>query len=554
MTTQQRLLLATGISMIFFIGYSIFFPPPEPIAKVDTQNITAVSTPVSVNSAPSIQSNSAPIIANSSAPQIGTTSSAPAVGNSSENIVEVFFDGAILTIDKLGRISSKTLLAEKFKDENGISAQLVTHFTPKPLEIRFADAELNQEAFKTDYLPSVSKLNIENGQGKLVLTQTLKDVTVTKTINFHPNGTYDFEIALSEPKRFFISNGMRPDVNEYAFTVQGSMVKVGEELTIIEDGDAMGTSIFRDVTLASSFDRYYASIFYNLDPTTNIIIEADRTKNPMIFVEGLQNLAFSGYLGPKDYELLKSIDEELIFAIEYGFITLIAKPIFFILNYLHGIFGNWGWAIVVLTILIRFILYPLTYKGMISMQKLKEIAPEIKELQRKHKGNPQQMQVKMMELYKKKGANPMGGCLPLLLQLPIFFAIYRVLLNAVELQGEGWIFWIEDLAKMDPYFVLPILMGGTMFWQQHVTPNNFTDPMQEKIFKFLPLIFTFFFITFPAGLTLYWFVNNLLSITQQYIVNFKFAKIKADKLEAEKLEKIEKSESRKPKLTKSKKN
>ena len=156
------------------------------------------------------------------------------------------------------------------------------------------------------------------------------------------------------------------------------------------------------------------------------------------------------------------------------------------------------------------------------MQKMKDLAPKMKELQAKYKGDPQRMNAAVMELYKKHGANPLGGCLPLLLQIPVFFAIYRLLLNAVELQGAGWILWIDDLSRLDPYFVLPILMGATMYYQQKITPSNFTDPMQEKIFKFLPIIFTFFFITFPSGLVLYWFVNNLFSIGQQYIVNRKF--------------------------------
>jgi YidC/Oxa1 family membrane protein insertase len=322
---------------------------------------------------------------------------------------------------------------------------------------------------------------------------------------------------------------MRPDVDEFGFVVQGGMVKVGEQITLVEDEDAVKTEVFRDVSFLSSFDRYYATIFYNLNPMQTVIIEGDRFDNPMIFVEGLNSVEFSGYIGPKDYKILSSLNSELVEAIEYGMITLIAKPLFAVLQYLHDLFGNWGWAIVVLTILIRLVLYPLTYKGMISMQKLKEVAPDIKELQRKYKGNPQQMQAKTMELYRKHGANPLGGCLPLLLQLPIFFAIYRVLINAVELQGAEWILWIDDLAKMDPYFILPVLMGISMYWQQHITPNNFTDPMQEKIFKFLPLIFTLFFVTFPAGLTLYWFVNNLLSIAQQYIVNIQFEKHKAKK-------------------------
>jgi YidC/Oxa1 family membrane protein insertase len=157
------------------------------------------------------------------------------------------------------------------------------------------------------------------------------------------------------------------------------------------------------------------------------------------------------------------------------------------------------------------------------MQKIKEISPKIKELQAKYKGDPQRMNAAVMDMYKKHGANPLGGCLPMLLQIPVFFAIYRVLLNAVELQGAPWALWITDLSRMDTYYVLPILMGASMYYQQKLTPNNFTDPMQEKVFKFLPIIFTFFFITFPSGLVLYWFVNNLFSIAQQFIVNAQFA-------------------------------
>jgi YidC/Oxa1 family membrane protein insertase len=130
----------------------------------------------------------------------------------------------------------------------------------------------------------------------------------------------------------------------------------------------------------------------------------------------------------------------------------------------------------------------------------------------------------MMELYKKHGANPMGGCLPMIMQIPVFFAIYRVLMNAVELKGAEWIFWITDLSLKDPFYVLPLLMGATMYIQQVITPNTLQDPMQQKIFKFLPLVFIIFFITFPAGLTLYWFVNNVLSVAQQYYINSLFAK------------------------------
>jgi YidC/Oxa1 family membrane protein insertase len=144
------------------------------------------------------------------------------------------------------------------------------------------------------------------------------------------------------------------------------------------------------------------------------------------------------------------------------------------------------------------------------------------------------MNAKMMEMYKKHGANPMGGCLPMILQIPIFFAIYRVLLNAVELQGAEWTLWITNLSVMDPYFVLPLLMGASMWYQQKITPNTMTDPMQQKIFQWLPAVMTIFFVTFPAGLVLYWLVNNLFTIAQQYVINNAFEKQKAAKIAAQK--------------------
>jgi YidC/Oxa1 family membrane protein insertase len=199
---------------------------------------------------------------------------------------------------------------------------------------------------------------------------------------------------------------------------------------------------------------------------------------------------------------------------------------FSFLQFIYGFIGNWGWTIVIVTIIIKLILYPLAYKGMVSMNKLKELSPQVKKIQEKYKDDKQKASMHMMELYKKEGANPMGGCLPIVLQIPVFFSIYRVLLNAIELKGSGWILWIEDLSSMDPYYVLPLLMGITMFVQQKITPNQMQDEMQKKLFMALPVIFTFFFLWFPAGLTLYWFVNNLFTVGQQYYINQMFEKEK----------------------------
>ncbi|MDD2450203.1 MAG: membrane protein insertase YidC, partial [Sulfurimonas sp.] len=290
---------------------------------------------------------------------------------------------------------------------------------------------------------------------------------------------------------------------------------------------------------------------------TIITLERDREDNPVLYFDALQNMSFSGYVGQKEYKVLEGIKPVLTNAIEYGWFTFASKPLFQLLSWLHGIFGNWGWSIIALTLIIRTILYPLTYKGMVSMQKIKAISPKIKELQAKYKGDPQRMNAAVMDMYKKHNANPLGGCLPMLLQIPVFFAIYRVLLNAVELQGAEWILWVNDLSLKDPYFILPILMGASMYYQQRLTPNNFTDPLQEKVFKYLPVIFTLFFLTFPSGLVLYWFVNNLFSIAQQFIVNQQFKNAQDAEIavseHSKKIEHKDTEESKKPKKSSGKK-
>jgi YidC/Oxa1 family membrane protein insertase len=309
--------------------------------------------------------------------------------------------------------------------------------------------------------------------------------------------------------------------------VAGAMVYTDDEVaTIVEDGNAEGRKIFNGVSLASAFDQYTATIMYGFKKDTNVVIERGRDDNPVVYFEATQNMNFNGYLGTKEHTVLKAIKPVLTNAIEYGWFTFASKPLFTLLSWLHGIFGNWGWAIIALTLIIRAVLYPLTYKGMVSMQKMKLLAPKLKELKEKYKSDPQRLNAATMDMYKKNGANPLGGCLPMVLQIPVFFAIYRVLLNAVELQGAPWMLWVHDLSRMDHTYVLPILMGASMFFQQRLTPTSFTDPMQEKVMKYLPVIFTFFFLSFPSGLVLYWFVNNLFSILQQFIVNQQFANAK----------------------------
>ena len=512
MSSNQRLMVAVALSIVFFIAYTAIFPPVQP----EQQEAIQTSKNVELK-----QENKTSSVENEAGHAISEQDKIAA--SSSNTIVTITNKNFILKIDTLGRISSKELLQAKFNDKEDNHAQLIPSFGTKPLFIRFLDDALNNEATSVAYTTEVTNIDLGDAAQKVVLTQKLSNLVVTKELTFYPDGHYDAVVSLSKDKRYFIYLGQRPQITEQMMTVSGAMVYTDDEIvTIVEDGDAEGRKAFSGVELISAFDQYSASIMYGFSKDTNIIIERDREDNPVVYFDALQTMKFNGYVGQKEYKVLNNIDPVLTNAIEYGWFTFASKPLFALLSWLHGIFGNWGWSIIALTLMIRMVLYPLTYKGMVSMQKIKEISPKIKEIQAKYKGDPQRMNAAVMDMYKKHGANPLGGCLPMLLQIPVFFAIYRVLLNAVELQGAPWLLWITDLSRMDEFFVLPLLMGASMYYQQKLTPNNFTDPMQEKVFKFLPVIFTFFFITFPSGLVLYWFVNNLFSIGQQFIVNAQF--------------------------------
>ena len=223
------------------------------------------------------------------------------------------------------------------------------------------------------------------------------------------------------------------------------------------------------------------------------------------------------YVGPKLQGDLEAISPDLDLVVDYGFLWWISQPLFWLLTFMHGFVGNWGAAIILVTLCVKlFFFYPsaISYR---SMAKMRALAPEIAKLKERFGDDRQKMSQGMMELYKREKANPLSGCIPILIQMPVFIGLYWMLMESVELRHAPFILWIEDLSVQDPFYVLPLLMGATMFIQQMLNPTP-PDPMQAKIMKMLPIIFTFFFLWFPAGLVLYWVVNNILSILQQYVI------------------------------------
>jgi len=492
----KRIFIATFISFIFFMAYDYFFIQPQiqptnqatqstnstKQSKISKQNITETKTNLNV-----------------------------------EKIAVVKSDNFEVHIDSLGRISQYILEKNIFNDSKGDKLHILSNKIPKVLEIRFKDEALNKEAFTTPVKVDKSEVTLDGKEKTITITQNLKELTITKILTFYPDGHYDIKVNLSKEEPYFLAVGkVDAEVNMYAF--HGALlVNPDGSLEMIDDGDGE-IKTYKNIKIAASVDQYYTTFLYNLKDGMTVYETIDNEKNPILYIEGEKDLNLHGYIGPKYVKVLDSINPELTKVVEYGIMTFMAKPMFAVLYKFYEFTHNWGVAIILFVVLVRIILFPLTYRGMASMYKMKILAPKMKELKEKYGKDPRKFQMKTMELYKKEKVNPLGGCLPMLIQIPIFFAIYRVLVNAIELKGASFL-WIHDLSQMDPYFILPVLMGVTMYAHQVITPNNFTDPMQEKIFKFLPVIFTFFMATFSAGLVLYWTINNILSFIQQYIIN-----------------------------------
>ena len=260
--------------------------------------------------------------------------------------------------------------------------------------------------------------------------------------------------------------------------------------------------------------EYQPTFIAGLEETQRVLVSQSFT-----FPGPPENVQF--FYGPKQLDLLRSVDAELVRAINFGIFGWLAVPLLGALQWIYGFAGNYGWSIVLLTLLINVFISPLRHKSVVSMRKMQVVQPQMKAIQERYAGlkktDParQKMNTEIMALYKEKGVNPAGGCVPMLLQFPVLLAFYSMLGQSIELRGADFGFWIHDLSQPDPYYIIPVLMAGTMFWQTKIMPST-ADPAQQKIMMLMPLMFTFFFLAAPSGLVMYWFVSNLWAVGQQY--------------------------------------
>jgi len=379
----------------------------------------------------------------------------------------------------------------------------------------------------------------------VVLTAQHNGVGVEKTFLFSGDSyaidvSYKIANTSSDPFQasFFgqIKRDSKPALGETSFTL-GPQPYLGAAITTAEsryekiDFDDLDDSPLRETVdggWIAMLQHYFLSAWIGNAEETNRIYgdsKNDGTYN-VGFVGPVKQVAAGAtgewhstfYVGPKDQERLAELAENLNLTVDYGFLWWMAVPLFKLLTFLQGIVGNWGVAIILLTFVVKAVLYPLSAASFRSMANMRRVGPKLKRLQERHADDRQKLSQEMMALYKKEKVNPLGGCLPMLLQMPVFLSLYWVLFESVELRQAPFFAWIVDLAAMDKFFVLPILMGGSMFVQQMLNPAP-VDPMQAKVMKFMPIMFTALFLFFPAGLVLYWLTNNLLSMAQQWFTN-----------------------------------
>lgn len=409
------------------------------------------------------------------------------------------------------------------------------------------DAKLPAPTHKSVYQAAQTRYEMTGDTLVVPLTWSQEGVTVTKTYTF-TKGKYLVDVAYKVDNAAqeawtgslysqLVRNRHNPDENFMMYTYTGPVLYDGnaEDKYVKHSFDDLTKEAVTGRTVtggwAAMIQQYFLTALIPSQTEQNSYyakpLGDDRyavgVVEPLVEVAPGQSSVLKSalYIGPESQDKLAAIAPGLELTIDYGILTFLAEPIFWLLEKIHSVVGNWGVAIILLTLLIKLVFYKLSETSYRSMARMKKFQPKLQQLKENYGDDKVIFQQKMMKLYKEEKINPLGGCLPIFIQMPVFIALYWVLLYSVEMRQAPFMLWIEDLSAQDPYFILPVIMGITMFIQQKLNPSAMMDEMQQKVMKMLPFIFTIFFLWFPAGLVLYWVVNNILSVTQQWYITKK---------------------------------
>jgi YidC/Oxa1 family membrane protein insertase len=547
---ERRVLLAIFLAFIVLYAWQALFVKPVPKPAVASTSSSASSAPgrgsTPVPSPVTSAASAAP--AATSPPPVGPPAAAPVVSEPTERDVRVETRDVIAVFTNRGaRLKSWRL--KHFLDSQKQPQELIEHDLPtQPLPFTLRTPDDTLTATLNGALYAVVGGSAPSGPGPVDLRFEYRDsagVSAIKEFHLEPSSylvTFRATVAVGDrPITPAIvwgpAIGDVGEVSRYVAKAGGLLDQNGKVARLAPKDLATQSAYEGEFKYAGVDDNYFMTAALNTGPSKVryqpvSIPPPDGSKDPpreLVAYEiepALVGSPVHFFVGPKDFDVLTAIDPELALAINFGMFKVIVVPLLRSLKWVNGFAGNYGWSIILLTIIINVIMLPLKHKGVVSMRKMQEIQPEVKSIQDRYAKlkatDPakQKMNQELMALYKERGVNPASGCVPMLLPMPVLLAMWALLSTAIELRGAPFFGWIHDLSAHDPFYVTPVLMGASQLWQQKLTPSAGADPAQQKMLMFMPVMFTFMFLWAPAGLAIYYGTTNLLNIAQQYFTNY----------------------------------
>lgn len=561
---ERRVLIAIFLSFVVLYVYQAVVVPPPP--KSPVAGTTAPGSAPATAAPPASSSTAPTSAAPSEAPaaQTPTASATAVVGDTAEREIRVETEDVIALFTNRGA-RLRSLRLKRYLDRNKEPQEIVENRLagqPLPFTLRTPDEQINATINSAFYAvtggpgttsksaPTDLRFEYRDSAGIQVvktfhLEPTLYVLTLSAAVSKQAPQGADAAPAASLPFAVVWGPvGTIGEVSSYVQQAQGLLFQDGEVERLATSDLVEQPAYEGDFKYAGVDDNYFmvaalmpgpSAVTYqpvSIPPPANakgepralvsFSIAPRKTDAPLKF-----------FAGPKDFDVLASIDTDATRAINFGIFTVIVVPLLRSLKWVNGYVGNWGWSIIILTVIINAIMFPLRHKSVVSMRRMQELQPEVKAIQDRYSKlkatDPakQKMNQELMALYKERGVNPAGGCVPMLLTFPLIFAFYALLSTAIELRGAPFFGWIHDLTAHDPLYITPVLMGASQVWQQRITPMTGADPAQQKLMMFMPVVFTFMFLWAPAGLAVYWFVSNVWGIGQQYLTNYLIGPAKA---------------------------
>ncbi|MEI7816731.1 MAG: membrane protein insertase YidC [Desulfuromonadales bacterium] len=530
---EKRAFIAVGLSIAVFYLFSMIFGPDKQKALPPAAQSTASVNPSGDNK---VQQ---PAAFQSPAPVAGQTLSA---NNALPKDITVDTDLYTAVFSSRGA-SLKSLTLKKYREENATEAKKVVlgHDSDPGIFSYSTRASGINLPDNTSFMADSDGFTIEkSGSRKLTFNYISgQGFTVRKVYTFS-SSVYGITLEtvifnnsaapLVGAVQHVLTYPAEPKVKNNRFDTAGSYLFSDNSIQSnkIKDVSSASKRYEKTIMWSGFADKYFLNAILS---EKNSIASVELKKNSAGFFESIvsspqftinpgqsSSVTHRLFVGPKDIDVLKDQGNSLEQSLDLGWFTVIAKPLLYSLKFFYNYVGNYGIAIIIITIILKAFFFPLTHKSYKSMKGMQKIQPEMTKLREKYKDDRDAMNKAVMELYREHKVNPMGGCLPMVVQIPVFFALYKSLMFSIELRHAPFFFWVTDLADKDPYYVTPVIMGITMFVQQKMTPSNM-DPMQQKMMLALPVVFTFMFLSFPSGLVLYWLVNNVLTIGQQMYIN-----------------------------------